>query len=84
MLSAKEGVMYDFGTWLLSFFCVFNQTNLGDIVQDDGMHMVDIVVGNDNNGLFAAFFYWRVNVAIDIGNGIVVMVPSYNGHSGVV
>lgn len=77
--------MYDFGTWLLFLLLLLNQTNLGDIVQDDGMHMVGIVVGNDNNGLFAAFFYWRVvNVAIDIGNGIVVMVPSYNGHSGVV
>lgn len=67
----------------------FNQTNLGDIVQDDGMHMVDIVVDNDNNNLFAAFFYGRVvYVAIDIDNNIVtdivVMVPSYNGHSGVV
>lgn len=90
-------VMYlytDFGTWIFfSFFefSVNNQTNLGDIVQDDGMHMVvDIVVDNDNNNLFVAawFFYGKVNVAIAIDNGIVtdivVMVPSYNGHSGVV
>lgn len=76
---------------IASFFSLFLcQTNLGDIVQDDdGMHMVDIVVDNDSNDLFAVSFCGRVNVvAIDIGNGyvtdIVVMVPSYNGHSGVV
>lgn len=71
----------------MTFYCflLFIQTNLGDIVQDDGMHMVDIVVDNDSNSLlFAAFFYGRVNVAIDIDSGIVVTVPSYNGHSGVV
>lgn len=56
-------------------------------MQDGDMRMVgivvDIVVDNGDNGLFAAFFDVPANV--DIGNSIVtdtvVMVPSYNGRS---
>lgn len=58
-------------------------TNLGDIVQDGDMRMVDIVVDNGGMGFFVAFFDVQANV--DIGNSIVtdtvVTVPSYNEHS---
>lgn len=60
------------------------KTNLGDIVQDDGMHMVDNVVDSDDSDLFAAFLVENQCV-FDIDNNIVtdivVMVPSYNAHS---
>lgn len=54
-----------------------DKTNLDDIVQDDGMHMVGIVVDNsDDNDLCAAFDEIS---CVDIGNSIamdiVVMLP---------
>lgn len=59
-----------------------DKTNLGDIVQDDDMHMVGIVVDSDDNCFFAAF---DVISYVDIGNNIatdiVVMVPSYSARS---
>lgn len=59
-----------------------DKTNLGEIVQDDGMHMVGIVVDSDDNNLFAAF---DVISCVDIGNSIaldtVVMVYSARSES---
>lgn len=70
---------------MLCVCVVAMKTNLGDIVQDDGMHMVDIVVDSDDNDLCAAFLDGTKPSAFDIGNNIVtdtvVMVPSYNEHS---
>lgn len=67
-------------SWCALFLATIT-TNLGDIVQDGGMHMVGIVVESDDNDLFAASFGEKSIADIDNSTDTVVTVPSYNARS---